>query len=75
MPQVISPMCSQGVTHITGDLAVACAGERAADEPAALGVGASAVEQRLLASLGKAGPVEPHFEPAADVPAAACAVR
>jgi len=33
-------------------------------------VGASNVAQRLLASLGKAGPVEPHFEPAADVPAA-----
>jgi hypothetical protein len=33
-------------------------------------VGASNVEQRMLASLGKAGPVAPHFEPAADVPAA-----
>jgi len=33
-------------------------------------VGASNVAQRLLASLGKAGPVAPHFEPAADVPAA-----
>jgi hypothetical protein len=33
-------------------------------------MGASNVEQRLLASVGKAGPVEPHFEAAADVPAA-----
>ncbi|MGH9556429.1 MAG: putative transposase [Terriglobales bacterium] len=33
-------------------------------------MGASNVEQRLLASLGKGGPVDAHFEPAADVPAA-----
>ena len=28
MPQLILPMFPQGVTHITGDLAVACEGER-----------------------------------------------
>lgn len=33
-------------------------------------MGASNVAQRLLASVGKAGPVAPQFEPAADVPAA-----
>jgi transposase len=30
MPQLILPMFAQGVTHITGDLAVACEGERVA---------------------------------------------
>ena len=30
MPQLILPMFPQGVTHITGDLAVACEGERVA---------------------------------------------
>ena len=33
-------------------------------------MGASNVEERLLASVGKAGPVAPRFEAAADVPAA-----
>lgn len=33
-------------------------------------MGASNVVERVLASVGKAGPVTPHFEAAADVPAA-----
>ena len=39
----------------------------ATDQAAAIGVAAHNVEERLLASIGAAGPVEPHFSPAADV--------
>ena len=41
-----------------------------ADAQAPMGVGAQDLAGRVLASLGKAGPVDSHFESCADVPKA-----